>query len=306
MTSYPHFRRIAQAPLGNRYFLLALLVVVAPARAAEDQFFDSNGVKLRYRVEGQGEPVLLIHGFGGNEGLQWELPGVIKELAKEYHVIAYDNRGHGRSDKLHEPEKYGIEMIDDAVRMLDHLEIDRAHVVGYSMGAFIAAKLAVTHPDRVISVTLGGAGWHRNDPRWATLRNQVVDSLASGRGISPLLEALSPIDQPKRTPGQLRIINAVFTFANDVKALEAVFRAMDQFDVKEDELRANRVPALAIVGENDPLKVTVDELEGVMAELKVVVVDGAGHMSCIFRPEFTASIRAFLAEHKAAQPADAR
>lgn len=286
--------------------MFAFFVFVAPAKAAEDQFFDSNGVKLRYRVEGQGEPVLLIHGFGANESLQWELPGVTRELAKEFQVIAYDNRGHGRSDKLHEPENYGIEMIDDAVRLLDHLEIDRAHVVGYSMGAFIAAKLAVTHPDRVISVTLGGAGWHRDDPERAAFRKQVADSLESGQGIRPLLEALSPTDQPKRTPGQLRIINAVFTFANDAKALAAVFRAMDQFDVNEDELRANRVPALAIVGENDLLKVTVDELEGVMAELKVVVVEGTGHMGCVFRPEFIASIHEFLAEHKAAQPAEAR
>jgi pimeloyl-ACP methyl ester carboxylesterase len=158
----------------------------------------------------------------------------------------------------------------------------------------------------MISVTLGGAGWHRNDPRFAALREQVVDSLASGRGISPLLEALSPTGKPKRTPGQLRIINAVFSFANDAKALEAVFRGMDQFDVKEEQLKANRVPTLAIVGGEDPLKVTVDELQGVMAELKVVVVDGAGHMSCVFRPEFIAAICEFLAEHKAAPPADAR
>jgi pimeloyl-ACP methyl ester carboxylesterase len=283
-----------------------LLACAVPASAAQDQFFDSNGVKLRYRVEGQGEPVLLIHGFGANEGLQWDLPGVTRKLANEYRVIAYDNRGHGRSGKPHEREKYGTEMIGDAVRLLDHLEIDRAHVVGYSMGAFIAGKLVVTHPDRVISVTLGGAGWHHDDDQRAAIRKQVADSLDSGQGIGPLLDLLTPIGQPKRTPRQLKIINAAFSFVNDVEALAAVFRAMDKFDVKEDELKANRVPALAIVGEKDPLKVTVDELVGVMTELKVVVVADAGHMSCVFRPEFIASIRAFLAEHPAAQPAETR
>ena len=303
MTKSPNLLRIPRSPFRNRCFSLLLFAFAAPLGAAEDQFFDSNGVKLRYRVEGEGEPVLLIHGFGANVGIQWELPGVTKALAKDYQVIAYDNRGHGRSGKPHEPEKYGLEMIEDAVRLLDHLEIDRAHVVGYSMGAFIAGKLAVTHPDRLISVTLGGGGWHRNDEERVVFRKQVADSLESGQGIGPLLEMLTPIGQPKPTPEQLKSINTVFTAANDVKALAAIFRAMEQFDVEEDELKANRVPALAIVGEKDPLKVTVNELDGVMAELKVVVVEGADHMGCPFRPEFIASIHEFLAAHSAAQPA---
>src|SRR5205085_6565387 len=119
---------------------------------------DANGVKLRYQIEGQGEPVLLIHGFTANIEIQWGLPGIIAALSKDHQVICYDCRGHGRSGKPHDPKQYGMEMVEDAIRVLDHLKIQKAHVVGYSMGAMITCKLLVTHPDRLLSATLGGAG----------------------------------------------------------------------------------------------------------------------------------------------------
>src|SRR6516225_11708196 len=127
----------------NRWILAiaCCLVFVFPAAAADSQFFDSNGVKIRYLVEGKGEPVLLIHGFTAGIEMQWALPGIIKELAKDYRVIALDNRGHGRSDKPHDAKKYGMEMVNDAIRLMDHLKIKKAHVVGYSMGAMITSKL---------------------------------------------------------------------------------------------------------------------------------------------------------------------
>ena len=94
-------------------------------RAAEDQYFDSNGVKIHYVVEGAGEPVVLVHGFTANIQLQWGMPGIITKLAKDYQVIALDNRGHGKSDKPHDPEKYGPEMINDVIRLMDHLNIKK-------------------------------------------------------------------------------------------------------------------------------------------------------------------------------------
>src|SRR5947209_9838012 len=99
-------------------FWTVALLTVCTARA-EDQFFDSNGVKIRYVVEGSGEPVLLIHGFTVDLDRQWRAPGLIAALTKDHKVIAYDNRGHGKSDKPHEAKQYGLEMIEDAVRLLD-------------------------------------------------------------------------------------------------------------------------------------------------------------------------------------------
>jgi pimeloyl-ACP methyl ester carboxylesterase len=136
--------------------LLLLLVASSSHAFSEDGFFDSNGVKIRYVEEGQGEPVLLIHGFTADLERQWVSPGLFAILAKSYRTIAYDNRGHGKSGKPHDPMQYGSEMVKDAVRLLDHLEVKRAHVIGYSMGASIVNKLLVAHPDRLLSATLGG------------------------------------------------------------------------------------------------------------------------------------------------------
>src|SRR5580704_16817637 len=127
--------RPATSSKGNRMLRRTYLgffcccLIPADALRAEDRFFDSNGVKIHYAVEGKGEPVLLIHGFSANAQMNWGNQGIISALAKDYRVIALDNRGHGKSDKPHDPKSYGQEMVEDAVRLLDHLKIEKAHVV---------------------------------------------------------------------------------------------------------------------------------------------------------------------------------
>ncbi|HSM18849.1 MAG TPA: alpha/beta hydrolase, partial [Hyphomicrobiales bacterium] len=113
--------------------------------------FQSNGVEIAYEVTGEGAPVLLIHGFASNARVNWRDTMWIKTLVGAGHrVIALDNRGHGQSEKLHDPADYGAEpMAEDARRLLDHLEVGQADVVGYSMGARLTALLAIGHPDRV-------------------------------------------------------------------------------------------------------------------------------------------------------------
>lgn len=265
--------------------------------AAENRYFDSGGVKIRYIVEGQGEPVLLIHGFAANLHWQWVTPGVVQTLAKNYQVIAYDNRGHGLSGAPHERDRYGVEMVEDAVRLLDHLGIERAHVVGYSMGAFITAKLLELHPERIITATLGGGGWARKNDEGHRFVLELAESLERGDGIGPLLVRLTPEGRPKPRAWWLKLVNFFFRLLNDQQALAAAARGMREFIVPEDILRANHAPALAVIGEIDPLKSTVDELQPVMSHLEVVVIDGADHMQAFFRPEFRQSIEKFLLAH---------
>jgi pimeloyl-ACP methyl ester carboxylesterase len=273
-----------------------LLVLPGVGRGAEEEYFDSNGVKIHYVVEGQGEPVLLIHGFTSSIEGQWGTPGIIKALAKDYRVIALDNRGHGKSDKPHDPKQYGTEMVEDAVRLLDHLKIDKAHVVGYSMGGMIACKLLATHPDRLLSATLGGSGGIREG---ATPRRYEVlaDSLEQGKGFGPLIEALTPPGTPKPTEEQVQQINRRLEANNDTKALAAVVRGMKGLAVADDQLKANRVPTLALIGEIDPLKKGVDDIKDRLANLKVVVIDGADHITAFNRPEFVKELQAFLDKH---------
>lgn len=141
------------------WFIAAAMVTLPAIAQSEQKHFDSNGVKLHYVDEGSGTPVLLSHGYSGNLTQSWRKSRVIQRLVDaNYRVIAYDHRGHGLSDKPHAAGSYRIRMVEDAKRLLDHLKINRCHLVGYSMGAVIANKSRQTDPDRLLSVTLAGYG----------------------------------------------------------------------------------------------------------------------------------------------------
>jgi len=287
---------------GRRVSSLAagVLLVLSAGLRAEDKYFDSGGVRIRYTDQGQGEPVLLIHGFTANVETQWAYPGILKALAKDYRVIAFDNRGHGKSGKPHDSNKYGREMVEDAVRLLDHLKIQKVHVVGYSMGAMITVKLLAMHPDRLRTATLGGAGAAGREPRGEPFIRKLADSLENGQGIGLLIEALTPEGQPKPDAEQIKLVNKLIMFTNDSKALAAVVRGWKDLMVPDDELKANKVPVLALIGAKDPLKKGVDALGGTLSGLKVIVIPDADHITTFGRPEFVRALRAFLAEHSAA------
>lgn len=164
-------------------FVLSWIFVSAPRSmaAAESQFFDAKGVKIHYLVEGSGEPVVLIHGLDSSAHLNWELPGVMDALAVDHQVIALDLPGYGDSDKPNDPSAYGQAWIEDVILLLDHLKIEKAHIVGYSMGGMVALKLIAEHPDRVLSGTLGGMGWLRADSilqrMWTHMRSLAANGV---------------------------------------------------------------------------------------------------------------------------------
>lgn len=272
-----------------------------PARPKlESKFFDSAGVRIHYVEAGQGDPVLLIHGFTANIQMQWVMPGVFWDLARDYHVIALDNRGHGRSDKPHDPAAYGREMVEDQVRLLDHLGIKQAHVVGYSMGGFITLKLLTEHPERLRTATLGGAGW--NDPAGPdmSMLRELAESLESGKGIDPLIRRLTPPGKPLPTPEQSAQMTQMIMLLNDPKALAAVVRNFEGLAVTEDKIRAIDRPVLCLIGEIDPLKDGVDRLAAVLPAAQVEVLPGGDHMTAFGDPLFLAKLRAFLAAAPAA------
>jgi pimeloyl-ACP methyl ester carboxylesterase len=147
-----------------RLLIFVMFALAAPAgcgRAADgpaSQTFEANGVKIHYLVQGEGEPVLLIHGLSSSAEINWKMTGVMSDLARDHQVIALDVPGHGRSDKPDKEEAYGLQIVEDCVLLLDHLQVKKAHVVGYSLGGMVAVKLMAKHPDRVLSGTVGGDG----------------------------------------------------------------------------------------------------------------------------------------------------
>ena len=289
--------------------VLAVLLVTAAGLAVyiyhalnvEGEYFDSNGVRINYFVKGEGTSVILVHGLAINAEGNWMAPGIFQRLAKKYRVIAFDNRGHGRSDKPYDPGQYGTEMVEDIIRLMDHLDIQKAHVVGYSMGGFIVLKLIAMHPDRLLSAAPCGAGWAANPEKDLALLDQVADDLDRGEGFKRLLEFLEPTGQ-KPSKARVAAANAAMLAINDTKAVAAVMRSIKQLQVTEAELRANTVPTLAVIGEKDPLKVYADQMAAVMSNLQLVVAPGGNHMTTLRKKECTAALDRFLAEHS--PPAD--
>jgi pimeloyl-ACP methyl ester carboxylesterase len=282
----------------KKYLASGILLFLAGGCScqAEDFFFTSDGVRIHYIVEGRGEPVVLIHGWGVDLDWNWGEPGTIKALAEHYQVIALDNRGHGRSDKPHAPQAYGMNMVSDVIRLLDHLKIRKAHIVGYSMGGLIASVLLAEHPERVRTAVIGGFGWEI-DEAYRKRRLLTAESLERGKGLGPAVEALTPPGERAAVTSQMEAINKWFLERNDPAALAASARGNVDFHASEQKLRAVELPVLAIVGELDPLRPSVDKLASMLADARVVVVPGANHMFAAGRPEFLDALKAFLASH---------
>ncbi len=257
------------APIG--LMLLCCLTLVAQV-PPQDQSFDSDGVRIRYVDHGQGEPIILIHGFTGRlEG--WNRGDILPSLARDYRVVALDCRGHGLSDKPHDPEMYGSRMADDVLRLMDHLGIRKAHVVGYSMGARITGYLLAKHSDRMITATLGGSPPRRT---W----NQA--DIQRSQDFSARQRALSEEDDGG---------------TQDRIALAAIPLAWQSQVVKDEELAAAGVPTLSIVGSEDSRVTGMKALKTVIPSLELVVIDGATHGSALRSPEFLQSLKEFIARN---------
>ncbi len=262
-------------------------------------FMDSKGVPIHYTVEGSGEPVVLIHGLAANADLNWRRAGINRLLREDFQVIAFDCRGHGLSGQPEDASQYGLEFLHDVTRLMDHLDIERAHIVGYSMGGFVALGLAVDSPERLRSVAICAAGWRRPDdhgdilnpyrpPPEAALRHGV-----RWAGTVPVTHALKgPLN---------RIRNWIGGKINNRTALKAIRKSFDELRVTEAQLRANQVPAICFIGTRDGLKPYADDLSTVMANLEFVVLDGANHLLTPIGRDFQKQLRAFLLEHRATE-----
>lgn len=248
--------------LFNLAVTLAILATVPIASLAADrpdsEYFDAQGVKIHYLVAGAGEPVVLIHGLDASAEINWNLVGVVGELAKDHRVIALDLPGHGRSDKPTGEQAYGLQMVEDVALLLDHLHIKRSHIVGYSLGGMVAVKFIATHQERVISGTIGGMGWFRE-----------------GSGLAKIWERM-PAREESRTPA-------------------ALVHNIGKLAVTKEELLSIRVPMKIIVGDRDPCeRMYVEPLKEARSDWPVVEIEGAGHLNCVIKPQFREEIATWV------------
>jgi pimeloyl-ACP methyl ester carboxylesterase len=207
------------------------------------------------------------------------------------------------SDGPREPSKYGAEMAEDVVRLLEHLKIKKAHLIGYSMGAFIAGKVAASHPERVISIVYGGqspliVGTPPSPgPNECEIFAKAVDE---GKGLGPYLMAVWPADKPKITLDQANAITKMMYGAKDVKAMALAGLSLDALEVKAGDLAKCKAPCLFIYGSKEPdrLKQRVESLRKALGQGEIVEVKDADHGTTLVRPEFAAALGAFLVAHK--------
>jgi pimeloyl-ACP methyl ester carboxylesterase len=278
--------------------LLALFLFLGPA-AAQDRYFDAGGVRIRYVDMGSGPAVVLVHGFTGDIERSWINTGVLANLSTDHRVLAFDLRGHGHSGKPHDPRAYD-EIGLDVIRLLDHTGVKRAHVVGYSLGGIIIAKLLTTHPERFTSALIGGAAYRRSRSARADRENEAAAREVEAGIYRALIVSTAATDEPP--PGEEAILarSREIAGSNDVRAHAALMRARRALLVSDAEIAAVRVPTLALVGGADPALLRVQAMREFWQDLHVQVVPGATHPTVHERglprrPEFAQAIRRWIA-----------
>ncbi len=258
-------------------------------------FKSQDGLSIHYEVEGNGPEVVMIHGFESSFEGNWKRPGMTDALKTENRCVMIDCRGHGESDKPYEPEMYGAKMLDDVIGLMDHLGIEKANILGYSMGSSISLNMVLTHPERVRSVILGGFGLRDPDEaeREARRGQRILEAL--------MADSMDEIDPRNRLGREFRRVAE--ENQADLKALAAIrmgseknkwpVAEMDR-DTLEQKLRSISVPLMTVIGNDDLVR-------GDRASLAMMVpngchfqIEGKDHLTAVPDPKFHMVVRTFL------------
>lgn len=263
---------------------------------SEERYFESSGVPIHFVDAGKGAPVVLIHGVTSSAEF-WTDIGVTETLSEQYRTIALDCRGHGKSGKPHDRSAYGKQIVRDVVALLDHLNLEDAHVIGYSMGAEVALRLVVEYPERVRSLIIGGSGW--TGSLMSEVYTRSADALEVHGSLGPALKWMNarmpggPFPPP--TDEEIALIDEGLKKTQDIKALRSVMGSMPEIvNLSRDEVAAISVPVLGITGEHDPERSNLEKMIDVPSDYTLTIIAGADHEGAFMDPQFIDSITNFL------------
>jgi pimeloyl-ACP methyl ester carboxylesterase len=242
--------------------------------------FQHGKIEVEFLDEGEGEPIVLVHGFASTKEVNWVYPGWMSTLAQAgRRAIALDNRGHGRSTKLYEPADYHTDrMVEDVLALLDHLELERADLFGYSMGARVCAFLAAHHPARAHALILGGLGIHLVDG--VGLPEKIAIALEA-----PRKEVIDPVGRQFRVFAEQT--------KSDLRALAACIRGSRQ-TLPREEAQAIRAPTLIAVGTKDSVAGSAHSLAAIIPGAQALDIPGRDHMLAVGDKVFKAAVLSFL------------
>jgi pimeloyl-ACP methyl ester carboxylesterase len=243
--------------------------------------FHNGAVEIAYLDEGEGDPIVLVHGFASTMNVNWVYPTWVSELKKNgRRVIALDNRGHGDSGKLYEPAEYEIAiMAGDVAALMDHLEIERADIMGYSLGSRMTAILALDQPQRLRSAILGGIGIG------------LIEGGGPGENVAVALEAPS-LDDVTDPVGRTFRAFAEQT-RSDCRALAACLRGSRRLMTK-DEAAAIEVPVLIAVGTADEIAGSATALGKIISGSEILDIPNRDHMRAVGDKVYKAGVLDFL------------
>ncbi|MFO1110914.1 MAG: alpha/beta hydrolase [Bradyrhizobium sp.] len=244
--------------------------------------FHHGDVEIVYLDEGEGEPILLVHGFASTKNVNWIYPGWVSELKRlGRRVIALDNRGHGESSKLYDPAQYEIAiMASDVLALMDHLGIECADVMGYSLGGRMTAALALERPERLRSIILGGIGIG------------MINGGGPGENVATALEAAS-LDAVTDPVGRTFRAFADQT-RSDRRALAACLRGSRRL-LTRAEAAAIAVPTLIAVGTTDEIAGSAQALSEIIPGSQVLDIPNRDHMRAVGDKVYKSGVAEFLA-----------
>jgi pimeloyl-ACP methyl ester carboxylesterase len=247
--------------------------------------FHHGAVEIAYLDEGEGDPILLVHGFASSKNVNWVYPTWVSELKKHgRRVIALDSRGHGDSTKLYDPEAYHIgTMASDVIALMDHLEIARADIMGYSLGGRMTAWLAHQGPQRLRSAILGGIGMG------------LIEGGGPGENVAIALEA-ETLDDVTDPVGRTFRAFADQT-RSDRRALAACLRGSRRLMTAE-EAADIKVPVLIAVGTADEIAGSATALGKIIAGAEVLDIPNRDHMRAVGDKIYKTGVLEFLSRRK--------
>lgn len=243
--------------------------------------FRNGPVEIAYLDQGEGDPIVLIHGFSSTKEVNWVNTGWMETLVGDgRRVIALDNRGHGSSSKLYDVEAYHLGFMADDVRaLMDHVNVPRADVMGYSMGGRIATSLTLRHPDRVRSLIIGGIGM------------TLIDGGGPAENVATALEAPSLNDVTDPMGRTFRAF--ADQTGSDRRALAACLRGTRR-RMNAEEVSAMRVPTLVAVGTDDEIAGSASGLAALIPGAQLLDIPGRDHMKAVGDRAYKAGVLAFL------------
>jgi pimeloyl-ACP methyl ester carboxylesterase len=247
--------------------------------------FHNGAVEIAYLDEGEGDPILLVHGFASNKNVNWVYPIWVSELKKNgRRVIALDNRGHGDSSKLYDSEQYHIgTMAGDVSALMDHLKIERADLMGYSLGGRMTAWLAQSQPQRLRSAILGGIGMG------------LIEGGGPGENVAEALEAPSLEDVTDPVGRTFRAF--ADQTRSDRRALAACLRGSRRLMTPE-EAAGITVPVLIAIGTADEIAGSAQALGKIIPGAKVLDIPNRDHMRAVGDKVYKTGVLDFLAQQK--------